>query len=75
MASLPGLPGHEGLARKSYLLAQRPRGQSRPMPHAEPESAIERDQRIGLVRNVYFLTVHMRPLYLRSLPEDPFLKG
>ena len=52
MASLPVIPGHEGFIRKSHLLAQRPRGQSQPMPHAEPESAIERDQRIGLVRNI-----------------------
>ena len=60
MASLPVNPGHEGLVGKS--LGQRPRGQSQPMPHAEPESAIERDQRIGLVCNVigFFLDAHMR---------------
>lgn len=50
MASLPvSAAGHEGtgfVQPSSYL---RPRGQSIPMPHAEPESAIERDQRIGLV--------------------------
>ena len=55
MASLPVIPpGHEAFGRrksKSHLLGQRPRGQSQPMPHAEPESAIDRDQRIGLVRN------------------------
>lgn len=39
--------------RKSHLLGLRTRGQSQPMPHAEPESAIERDQRIGLVRNLF----------------------
>lgn len=69
MASLPVNPGHEAIVRKSYLLAQaqaqRPRGQSQPMPHVEPESAIERDQRIGLVRNHYyflfvFFDAHMR---------------
>ena len=60
MASLPVIPGHEVFARKAHLLGQRPRGQSQPMPHAEPESAIERDQRIGLVRNVYFIMLHMR---------------
>ena len=50
MASLPGNPSHmnkEGFVQPSSYL--RPRGQSQPMPHAEPESAIERDQRIGLV--------------------------
>jgi len=47
MASLPVNPGHEGFVQPSSYL--RPRGQSHPMPHAEPESAIERDQRIGLV--------------------------
>lgn len=53
MTSLPvqvdQAAGHEGtgfVQPSSYL---RPRGQSNPMPHAEPESAIERDQRIGLV--------------------------
>ena len=63
MASVPVIPGHEGFVRNSYLLGQRPRGQSQPMPHAEPESAIDRDQRIGLVRNVLPLVdapSHMR---------------
>ena len=69
MASLPVIPGHEGFIRKSLLLGQRPRGQSQPMPHAEPESAIERDQRIGLVRNVNFHHSTYATLYLRSLPE------
>ena len=52
MASLPVVPGHEGSARIPYMLGHRPRGQSQPMPLVEPESAIERDQRIGLVRKV-----------------------
>lgn len=56
MASLPVPPaaaetgiGHEvtGFVQPSSYL--RSRGASHPMPHAEPESAIERDQRIGLV--------------------------
>ena len=49
MASLPGNPSHmsEGFVQPSSYL--RPRGKSQPMPHAGPESAIERDQRIGLV--------------------------
>lgn len=47
MASLPVRSGHEGFVQPSSYL--RPRGQSQPMPHAETESAIERDQRVGLV--------------------------
>ena len=47
MSSLPVKPGHEGFVQPSSYL--RPRGQSQPMPHAELESAVDRDQRIGLV--------------------------
>ena len=52
MASLPGNPGHETPAPEGFVQPSsylRPRGQSQPMPHVELESAIERDQRIGLV--------------------------
>ena len=52
MASLPGNPGHETQAPEGFVQPSsylRPRGQSQPMPHVELESAIERDQRIGLV--------------------------
>ena len=79
MASLPGVPGHEAFVRKSHPLGQRPRGQSQPMPHAGPESAIDRDQRIGLVREVrmlhapflmYISPIPYATLYLRSLPES-----
>lgn len=77
MASLPVNPGHEAIVRKSYLLAQRPRGQSQPMPHVEPESAIERDQRIGLQRIRDFLKVRtsydVLPLSFRLIIFDTAL--
>lgn len=47
MTSLPVIPGHGGFVQPSSYL--RPRGQSQPMASAKPESAVERDQRIGLV--------------------------
>lgn len=49
MASLPGAHDHspEGFVHPSTYL-RRPRGQSQPMAPAKPESAVERDQRIGL---------------------------
>ncbi len=47
MASLPVVPGHGGFVQPSSYL--RPRRQSQPMTSPKPESAVERDQRIGLV--------------------------
>ena len=48
MASLPVYSSHEGFVTPSSYL-RRPRGHSKPMPPAEPLSAVERDQRLGLV--------------------------
>ena len=51
MASPPGEPaGHEGFVQPSSYL-RRPRGQSRAMPPPAPklETAVDRDQRRGLV--------------------------
>lgn len=48
MTSLPVITGHEGFVHPASYL-RRPRGQSQPMAPARPESAVERDQRIGLV--------------------------
>ena len=48
MTSLPVRPGHEGFVQPASYL--RPRGHSHPMTPAAPETAIDRDQRIGLVR-------------------------
>ena len=39
--------GHEGFVQPASFL--RPRGLSQPMTPAVPETALERDQRIGLV--------------------------
>ena len=49
MASLPVVPGHEGFVQPASYL--RSRGQSQPMTPAKPkpESAVDRDQRLGLV--------------------------
>jgi len=44
MTSLPGNPGHEGFVTPASYL--RPH----PMTPAAPETAIDRDQRVGLVR-------------------------
>ena len=73
MASLPVIPGHEAFVRKSHQLGLRPRRQSQPMPHPEPESAIERDQRIGLVRSHSSDHVHMR-LFTCAAYQNPFEK-
>lgn len=53
MTSLPGRPGHEGFVQPASYL--RPRGHSHPMTPAAPETAIDRDQRIGLVRRQLLL--------------------
>ena len=53
MSSLPIHPSHEDFVQPSSYL--RPREPSRPMPHAEQESAVDRDQRIGLVRESGFV--------------------
>ncbi|KAL2053518.1 hypothetical protein ABVK25_006170 [Lepraria finkii] len=78
MASLPGNPSHmnkEGFVQPSSYL--RPRGQSQPMPHAEPESAIERGQRIGLQRIRDFLKIRtsydVLPLSFRLIIFDTAL--
>ena len=55
MTSPPAVPGHEmtlpvnaWVQPASYL--RRPRGLSRPMPPAKQETAVDREQRRGLVR-------------------------
>ena len=48
MASLPAIPGHEGFVQPSSYL-RRSRAHSRPMTPAVQETAVDRDQRIGLV--------------------------
>ena len=48
MASLPAASSHEGFVQPSSYL-RRSRGLSRPMTPARPETAVDRDQRIGLV--------------------------
>lgn len=54
MASLPvSGDGHEGFVQPSSYL-RRPGGQSQSMSNVEPESAVERDQRFGLVSYVFF---------------------
>lgn len=60
MTSLPVIPGRrEGFVQPASYL-RRPRGQSQPMPPAKPESAVERDQRVGLVSQT-------APPYLRHV--------
>ncbi|MCJ1275104.1 AMP-activated serine/threonine-protein kinase regulatory subunit [Puttea exsequens] len=76
MASLPVNPSHEGWVQPSSYL-RRNRGHSHPMPHAEPESAIERDQRFGLQRIREFLKVRtsydVLPLSFRLIIFDTAL--
>ena len=64
MTSLPVIPGRrEGFVQPATYL-RRPRGQSQPMAPAKPESAVERDQRVGLVSQVgpsYLGHVHAMP--------------
>ena len=72
MASLPGNPGHETPAPEGFVQPSsylRPRGQSQPMPHVELESAIERDQRIGLV----CAGPSLRPTCLLFAPPTPLI--
>lgn len=75
MTSLPIIPGHEGFVHPASYL-RRPRGQSQPMAPAKAESAVERDQRIGLVsrpilapeiQNVLF----MHPSYVPPSHHHP----
>lgn len=56
MTSLPVIPGPtpEGFVHPSSYL-RRPRGQSQPMTSPKPESAVERDQRIGLVSQAFLV--------------------
>ena len=63
MASLPVIPVHDGFVTPASYL-RRPRGHSKPMAPAEPESAVERDQRLGLVSDCH-------PLCFTS-PMDAF---
>lgn len=63
MTSLPVIPGHGGFVQPSSYL--RPRGQSQPMTSPLPESAIDRDQRVGLVSCPHtqanaWLTLHLQ---------------
>ena len=68
MASLPGIHGHEGFVQpRDYL---RPRGHSHPMTPAAPETAIDRDQRVGLVCRL--LLLH-GPSYLVGRGHQPAL--
>ena len=67
MASLPvpiALPGHEGFVQPSSYL-RRPRGHSSLMTPAntQPETAVDRDQRIGLVcQALTILTITFPPI-------------
>ncbi|MCJ1456404.1 AMP-activated serine/threonine-protein kinase regulatory subunit [Mycoblastus sanguinarius] len=75
MASLPVIhPGHEGFVRPSSYLRPHVLFQSQPMPHAEPESAIERDQRVGLQKIRDFLKIRtsydVLPLSFRLIIFD-----
>ena len=54
MTSPPALPGHEGFVQPSSYL-RRPRGLSRPMPPAKQETAVDREQRRGLVCLAHWL--------------------
>jgi len=79
MASLPNRhPGHEApsfVTPSSYL--RRPRGDSAPMPHVETESAVNRDQRLGLLKIRAFLKVRtsydVLPLSFRLIIFDTSL--
>ena len=78
MASLPGNPGHETPAPEGFVQPSsylRPRGQSQPMPHVELESAIERDQRIGLVcadlATTYLLLFAPPTTLIPHIPNSP----
>ncbi|KAL9013941.1 MAG: hypothetical protein Q9173_001378 [Seirophora scorigena] len=75
MTSLPVIPGHGGFVQPSSYL--RPRGQSQPMTSPLPESAIDRDQRIGLQRIRDFLKVRtsydVLPLSFRLIIFDTSL--
>ena len=57
----PAQAGHEGFVQPSSYL-RRPRGQSRPMPSAKPETAVDREQRKGLV-------THCQPTERRAAPD------
>lgn len=62
MTSLPVIPGEEGFVHPATYL-RRPRGQSQSMAPAKIESAVERDQRIGLVSVFYApLIAHLLPM-------------
>lgn len=73
---LPGIiPGHEGFVQPASYL--RPRGLSHPMTPAAPETAIDRDQRIGLQRIRDFLKIRtsydVLPLSFRLIILDTAL--
>ncbi|MCJ1258458.1 AMP-activated serine/threonine-protein kinase regulatory subunit [Lignoscripta atroalba] len=76
LTSLPAGPGHEGFVQPSSYL-RRSRGLSRPMTSARPETAVDRDQRIGLQRIRDFLKVRtsydVLPLSFRLIVFDTTL--
>ena len=69
MTSLPVIPGHERFVHPASYL-RRPRGQSQPMAPAKAESAVERDQRIGLV-SWPILALEMRMCCFSCSPHTP----
>lgn len=71
MASLPVIPGgHERFVHPASYL-RRPRGQSQPMAPAKPESAVERDQRIGLVSRPWDWRLSSAPCALSDPTYQP----
>ncbi|MCJ1407530.1 AMP-activated serine/threonine-protein kinase regulatory subunit [Ptychographa xylographoides] len=72
----PAQAGHEGFVQPSSYL-RRPRGQSRPMPSAKPETAVDREQRKGLQSIRAFLKVRtsydVLPLSFRLIIFDTSL--
>ncbi|MCJ1371988.1 AMP-activated serine/threonine-protein kinase regulatory subunit [Loxospora ochrophaea] len=72
----PAVPGHEGFVQPSSYL-RRPRGLSRPIIPAKPETAIDREQRRGLQRIRDFLKIRtsydVLPLSFRLIMFDTTL--